>query len=108
MRFKFIQLPPTSLDMLKKKPWKFYQQYQTTFAELCRLCEILLVLPVDTAQCEHGLSVMGIVKSNRRNRLSDNLRYMYPGEKVRANTRRKADTVEVRDLMRDYANNYCV
>ena len=70
IRFKF---PPTSLDLFKKNPWKFYQQYQTIFPELCKLSEILLVLPVIRAQCEHGFSIMGIVKSNRRNRLSDEL-----------------------------------
>ena len=49
MRFKFIQFPSTSLDLFKKNAWKFYQQYQTTFPQLCWLSEILLVLPVNTA-----------------------------------------------------------
>ena len=73
MRFKFIKFPATSLQLANRSLWDFYFQYRETFPHLWKLVQILLVLPLNTAACERGFSLMNIVKTNRRNRLSDEL-----------------------------------
>ena len=73
MRFKFIKFPSTSLHLAAQSLWDFYFQYRNTFTELWKLVQIILVLPLNTAACERGCSLMNIVKTDRRNRLSDEL-----------------------------------
>ena len=73
MRFKFIKFPATSLQIAQRSLWDFYFQYRETFPHLWKLVQILLVLPLNTAACERGFSLMNIVKTDRRNRLSDEL-----------------------------------
>ena len=46
---------------------------RNTFTELWKLVQILLVLPLNTAACKRGFLLMNIVKTDRRNRLSDEL-----------------------------------
>ena len=43
------------------------------FTELWKPVQIFLVLPLNTAACEQGFLLMNIVKTDRRNRLSDEL-----------------------------------
>ena len=71
--FKFIKFPSTSLQLAAQSLWDFYIQYRNTFTELWKLVQILLVLPLNTAACERGFSLNNIVKTDRRNRLSDEL-----------------------------------
>ena len=60
-RFKFIKFPTTPLELAKKSPFNFYQQYSSAFPELWKLVQILLVLPVNTAACERWFSLMNVV-----------------------------------------------
>ena len=73
MHFKFIKFPTVTLQLAANSLWDFYFQYRNTFTELWKLVQILLVLPLNTAACERGFSLMNIVKTDRRNRLSDEL-----------------------------------
>ena len=65
-QFKFIPLPST----INKSIWDFYYPYRTTFPELWKLVQLLLIIPANTAACERGFSKLKIVKTDRRNRLS--------------------------------------
>ena len=44
-----------------------------TFTDLWKLVQILLVLPLNTAACKRGQLLLNIVKTYRRNRLSEEL-----------------------------------
>lgn len=59
------------LDLNLKALWKrVFNNYSDRFCNILMLVEILLILPLSTACCERGVSLMGKIKSDWRSCLS--------------------------------------
>ena len=50
---------------------KWLLQKAEAFENLATLVRIMIVIPSNSAQCERGVSLMGRIKTTKRNRLHD-------------------------------------